>query len=347
MGVAITIKDVAMESGYAVSTVSRVLNNHPEVSEKARSRIMQVVNKRGFVPNPIARQLPKRKNQLVSMVVKGHGNLLFLDLVEKMESALFLKGYSMVVKYVSEEENEVESAKELSSATSSSGIFFLGASIENFRACFQMISVPCVAIACQATTLGFSNLSSVSSDDVAGASLVMDHLIARGHRNIGILGGNLERSLPSKLRYAGCLQRLLLGNIPFVENLQYQQSYYSLKSGYENMMELHHKFPGITAVFAMGDVVAMGAIRALRDLGLSIPEQISVVGFDGMEMGRYFQPRITTIHQQTDLLAKRSIDIMLDRILYKTVATHEIVPSGIVLGESVADIREHGEKRYE
>lgn len=120
---AITIKDIALESGYAVSTVSRVINNHPEVSEKARNTIMEIVSKRGFVPNAIAQQLPKRKNQLVGIVVKGTENLFFSHLVEKMEQSLFSKGYFTVVIHLSEGENEMELAHAISVLTSIRGIF--------------------------------------------------------------------------------------------------------------------------------------------------------------------------------------------------------------------------------
>lgn len=178
---------------------------------------------------------------------------------------------------------------------------------------------------------------------MSGATTAINHLISKGHRNIGILGGNPENSYPSKLRYAGCLQGLFHSNIPFVETCHYQQSLYSYKSGYDNMVTLLRKFPEMSAVFAMGDVIAVGAIKALHDISIRVPEDISVVGFDGTRMAEYYIPKITTVCQQTDLLVKRSVEVMLNRIQFKTEATHEVIPCSLIIGDSVKTISCRGQ----
>ena len=292
-----TIKDIAKESGYAVGTVSRVLNNHPDVSEKARKTIMAVVEKHHFKLNSNAKHLKQQASSGIAIIVKGSQNMLFASIVERLQRLMSEKKYAPFIYYIGEEENEVERAERVCLERHPLGILFLGSDLEFFKERFDRLEIPCVLVTNSAAELGFDNLSSVSTDDEAGAQAAVTHLLKLGHRNIGILGGYMEKSHAAHTRYKGCEKAFAKQGIKLEPGRQYRSAFFSMEEGYHAMEQLFEQMPDLTAVFAMADVLAVGAIRAIRDRGLRVPEDVSVMGFDGIELGNYLSPRLTTVRQ--------------------------------------------------
>ena len=333
-----TIKDIARESGYAVGTVSRVLNNHPDVSEKARKTIMAVVEKHHFKLNSNAKHLKQQASSGIAIIVKGSQNMLFASIVERLQRLLSEKKYASFIYYIGEEENEVERAERVCLERHPLGILFLGSDLEFFKERFDRLEIPCVLVTNSATELGFDNLSSVSTDDEAGAQAAVAHLLKLGHRNIGILGGYMEKSHAAHTRYKGCEKAFAEQGIKLEPGRQYRSAFFSMEEGYHAMEQLFEQMPDLTAVFAMADVLAVGAIRAIRDRGLRVPEDVSVMGFDGIELGNYLSPRLTTVRQARERIADRSLEILLSDIAGERPAVHELLPFDIVEGESAAKI---------
>jgi len=336
-----TIKDIARRSGYAVGTVSRVLNGHPDVSDAARERILAVVRETGFQPNVNARHLKQRGSRDIAVVVKGAGNLLFARILEETQARIKAADKTAAVYYLDEDDDEVEQAIRVSRELKPLGILFLGGNRGNFRDRFAQVKCPCVLISTRADELGFDNLSSVSTDDVAGSERAMGCLLDAGHRKVGVIGGESAVVSPerqcntSQLRLTGCMQACTRRGIPFDPLRQTAQVRYSMEGGYRGANELLDRDPGITGLFAMADVMAIGALRAIRDRGLRVPEDVSVVGYDGIEQGGYTVPRLATIRQGADQLARRGVEILLSQIAGERGAVHEIVPFELIEGESV------------
>ena len=333
-----TIKDIAKESGYAVGTVSRVLNNHPDVSEKARKTIMAVVEKHHFKLNSNAKHLKQQASSGIAIIVKGSQNMLFASIVERLQRLISEKKYASFIYYIGEEENEVERAERVCLERHPLGILFLGSDLEFFKERFDRLEIPCVLVTNSAAELGFDNLSSVSTDDEAGAQAAVAHLLKLGHRNIGILGGYMENSHAAHTRYKGCEKAFAEQGIKLEPGRQYRSAFFSMEEGYHAMEQLFEQMPDLTAVFAMADVLAVGAIRAIRDRGLRVPEDVSVIGFDGIELGNYLSPRLTTVRQARERIADRSLEILLSDIAGERPAVHELLPFDIVEGESAAKI---------
>ena len=333
-----TIKDIARESGYAVGTVSRVLNNHPDVSEKARKTIMAVVEKHHFKLNSNAKHLKQQASSGIAIIVKGSQNMLFASIVERLQRLISEKKYASFIYYIGEEENEVERAERVCLERHPLGILFLGSDLEFFKERFDRLEIPCVLVTNSAAELGFDNLSSVSTDDEAGAQAAVTHLLKLGHRNIGILGGYMEKSHAAHTRYKGCEKAFAEQGIKLEPGRQYRSAFFSMEEGYHAMAQLFEQMPDLTAVFAMADVLAVGAIRAIRDRGLRVPEDVSVMGFDGIELGNYLSPRLTTVRQARERIADRSLEILLSDIAGERPAVHELLPFDIVEGESAAKI---------
>ena len=330
----ITIKDIARESGYAVGTVSRVLNNHPDVSYTARAKIMEVVEKYHFRLNNNAKHLKQQSSNGIAIIIKGSQNMLFAPIVEKMQGMLSEKGFACLVYYINELENELEQAIQICKERRPVGVMFLGCNLQYFKERFYEITVPSVLVTNSAKDLELDNLSSVSIDDIEAAKAAVCHLLENGHRNIGILGGFTHRSKVAKARFEGCAKAFESWNIPFDSEKQYIASMFGMKDGYNSMKQMMERMTDITAVFAMSDVMAIGAIRAIKDAGLKVPDDISVVGFDGIELSEFLYPKLTTIKQDKETIARRSVEILLANIGKKQPAVHETVPFTVIVGES-------------
>ena len=336
----VTIKDIARESGYSVSTVSRVLNNRNDVSPDARKKIEEVVAKFNFVPNNNAKHLKQNNSKAIGVLVKGISNMLFASVVEEIQRMIEKTEYTLVVSYLDEDADEVEQAILLCRERKPLGLLFLGGNPEYFHREFSGVDVPCVLVTNRANEMHFENLSSVATDDIAAARCVVDQLFVAGHRRIGILGGDFDKSYTSHQRFLGCEQSFSEhGAVLDVEHC-YEKARFSFGSACRAMKRLIGKFPDVTAVFAMSDVMAIGAIRALRDLGYRVPEDVSVIGFDGTSLAEYYNPKLATIKQQHQTLANRSIEILFGQIELKKEPIHEIVPFEFVNGESIRVIDE-------
>lgn len=330
-----TIKDLAARTGYSVGTISRVLNNHPNVSEKAREIILQAVAESGFQLNANAKQLKQQHSNCILVVVKGTGNDMFAELLESIQWHFSELKYPLVVDYLDEDLNEVARGAQLCAEKKPRGIFFLGGNQENFRSHFEKIDVPCVLVTNSARELDFPNLSSVYTDDFQASADAMDALVQLGHRKIAILGGKNDGSDTSRLRYNGCLKTLRSHGIAFDPQVNFVSGRYSYRDGYEGTLRLLRQGAEFTALFAVADVVAVGAIRALRENGLRVPEDVSVMGFDGLPLGDYLSPRLSTVGQSLALMAQRSVEILLSCIENGGSSHHETVPYTIRLQESV------------
>lgn len=333
-----TIKDLAAKTGYSVGTVSRVLNNHPHASEKARRVILRAVEESGFQLNENARQLKQQYATSVLVVVKGTSNELFAELLTKIQHLFAKTSYPLIVDYLDEDANEVLRAVQLCREKKPLGILFLGGNSHNFRNDFDKIDIPCVLVTNDAGGQVFANLSSVTTDDREASRCAMDALIAQGHRRFAVVGGDREHSDTSRLRYEGCLQAFREHDIDFDEDLDYQGVRYSYQDGYQATRALLAAGRQFTALFAAADVMAIGAIRALRDAGLRVPEDVSVMGFDGLPLGSYLVPQLSTVRQSVELLAQRSVAILTDAIENGGPPKQETVPFAVCQRESTRHI---------
>lgn len=331
-----TIKDIAKESGYSVGTVSRVLNNVPGVSEASRKAVMAVVEKYNFQLNSNAKLLKQQNNSGISIIMKGTQNMLFAAIVESLQGLIEKKGYSCSMIYLDETCDEVEEALKICRERRPMGIMFLGSDLQYYNERFEHIKVPSIMVTNCARDLGIEGLSSVGTDDEEASRTAILHLIDLGHEHIGVLGGNTEHSLPATLRLNGCKRAFAERNLSFDTNRQYESSFFTIADGYSSMERLLDRMPEVTAVFAMADVMAIGAMRLIRDRGLRVPEDISVIGFDGIDIGRYMTPRLTTIRQHREMIASRSVEILLDCIENGTPAVHETEQFHLIPGESVS-----------
>ena len=331
-----TIKDLSAQTGYSVGTISRVLNNQPNVSEKARTVILEAANACGFQLNTNAQQLRQQRSNNILVLVKGSSNQLFSGLVEAIQSRLDGSAYHLVLDYLDEDSNEVLRAVQLCREKKPVGVLFLGGNRRHFLADFAQVDVPCVLVTSDGSELPFSNLSSVCSDDKEAVRQTMEELIRRGHRSIAIIGGDRDKSDTSRRRFEGCLAAFEQNGITFAPE-DYESGRFSYEHGYRAAEILIRRGKHYTAIFCMADVMALGAIRCLSDHGYCVPKDVSVVGFDGLSVGAYMIPRLSTVSQSVSNLAQRSVEL-LKQAINGSGAVHEMIPAQVMIRESVRTI---------
>lgn len=328
----VTIKDIARESGYSVSTVSRALNDHPDVSAETKKRVREIVEAHQFVPNSNARQLKQQQSRDLLILVKGSDNLFFSAVLEKMHGRIDEEGYNAAVHYLDEEGDELQAAAQLSRERKPLGMVFLGGNVEAFRQRFGAVTAPCVLATTMDSGLTFANLSQVGVNDRACGRMAVEHLIACGHREIAVIGGGCAISTMSRKRWEGCVDAMTAHGIS--GDGFYERASFSYASGYEAMKRIMAR-RHVTAVFAMSDVMAVGAIRAVIDSGKRVPQDISVIGFDGIELGRYYVPKLTSVAQPAEEIAGTSVRLLVRAIERGGPAEMVELEASLTKGDSV------------
>ena len=311
-----TIKDIARECGVGISTVSRVLNNRPDVSEEVRKKVLAVVDATGYIPNNSARDLVKSRSDAIGVVVRGTGNLFFADMLKTMSSEIDLSGYDMVLRYIDTNEDEVKAGAILEREKKLRGLLFLGGRFNYTPSEMSLIGVPYV---CCSYTNSFGSLpetdfSSVSIDDFKTAYDAVSVLISAGHRRIAAFFDACDDHSISELRYEGYLAALRDHGIEADPALVVQTGGFEMEDGYRGMEELLHSGVPFTAAFVEADMMAIAAVKALHTAGRKVPDDCSVIAIDGLKLSEYMSPTLTTMAQPGEEIGRESVRILVNMI---------------------------------
>lgn len=346
----ITIKDIARICGVAVSTVSRAINNHPDINPETRRQIQEAIDQYGYIPNNSARNLKRTESNAVAILVKGITNPLFNSMIKILNAKLKRHKLSMILQHVGYEEDEAAVALELIKEKRLKGIIFLGANYRHKEGEMQKISVPFVLSTVGAIheDLDSGKFSHVTIDDRKESYKATQYLIQRGHRRIAILSAEERDSSVGRLRLDGYLKALEDHHIACDPNLirpvSDKMEHYSMANGYVTTKKLLESGEHFTAIYAMADIMVVGVYRALFEAGLRIPEDVSVVGFDGIEMGDYLQPKLTTLAQPVDKIAEETFELLYDLIEGVSGNRNMIFKGELIEKESVRDLNEKDKK---
>ena len=340
---AITIKDIAQKCGVGVSTVSRAINNHPDISEETKSKIMKVVKENNFVPNKSARNLKILDSKTIAVLIKGIDNPFFQKMIKVFEEEIQNRKYSFILHRVDTDQDEVEVALELIKEKRLKGIVFLGGKFSHQEKKLKEIQIPFVlSTIAIAENVDKNIYSSVSVDDKSESEKIVNFLCDQGHTKIAILvAGKSDRSI-SKLRVEGYRNALKSRNIPINENLirhtDDNENIQVIENGYKLMKELLESKEEFTAVYSISDSMAIGASKAILESGKRIPQDYSVVGFDGLDITYYYNPSITTIRQPVDDMARETTKILFDLINNKTKNQHKVFKGELIVRESTSKL---------
>ncbi|MCQ2537102.1 MAG: LacI family transcriptional regulator [Lachnospiraceae bacterium] len=314
----ITIREVAKACGVGVSTVSRAINNHPNISDEKKALILRKIEELGYVPNNSARNLKRSGGKAIAVLVKGMTNPFFNVMIKIMEAEIIANGYTMVLQHVDPSEDEADVAIELAKEKKLCGIIFLGGIFARTGRSLNNIHIPYVISTVGSPIKGISkaDYSSVSVDDEIEGEKVTSFLLARGRKRIAIFAGAHNDTSVGMLRLSGYKRALKNAGIEFDEELVLylpdENEEYSYENGYAAAKRLLNKHIEFDAIFAVADVMAVGALRALNEEKINVPKEVAVIGFDGIELTGYTNPALSTLAQPIEEMAYETSSLLLN-----------------------------------
>ena len=341
----ITIKDIGKICGVGVSTVSRAMNNHPDINEETRVKVMKAINEYHYIPNNSARNLKRSNSKTIAVLVKGISNPFFSKMIKVFEEEIYSKHYSFILQQVEEREDEIDVALSLEKEKKPLGIVFLGGCFSHSKERLRQVTVPYVLC-----TVGLIReweakiCSVVSVDDYKESYRIVDFLCKLGHQKIAIIMAEMEDGSIGKQRLLGYEKALKEHGItpdPALRMIIKDDSNpYTMENGYRMAKELLDLNISFSALFGISDSIAIGAMRAIHEAGKRVPQDYSVIGFDGLDISSYYIPSLTTLKQPAEEMAEYSIRLLFDVIKSKKEHQFRIFSGELVIGESTASFHE-------
>lgn len=341
----LTIKDIAELAKVSIATVSRVLNNNSWVSDKTREKVQKVIDEHNFSPNLMARSMISRKSMTLAVVVSDITSPYFATLVEQIEKSCLLAGYKIVLFDTQSANKRTDSSQVIaedqifSSIIDSQldGVIILGGNIdylnipEGYLDGLQKLiaTLPVIVVG---RKLAHYDYTCLQRDQVNCVKMVTEYLLEKGHREIAFIGGSPGVYMTG-LRVNAFRDALRKAEID-ADNAQIIETNFYSRHGYEAISQLLKSGRALPqALLAINDRVAMGAIRALKDNGLNVPDDIAVASCEYFPGSEYYIPRLTTVDHQNNVLGQQVIRQMMTLLQDMLPDTSAIIPQ-LITGES-------------
>ncbi len=328
------LEDVARLAGVSRSTVSRVINNDRRVSERARRRVMEVIQRYEYHPNAAARSLASRRTHILGLLVPDALSHIFSD-------PFFPKLVQGAIEGCNESGNNLMMLMDTPGATSVNQMYrrvVRGRHLDAIVVASSVVNDPVVArlrkdgypFVLVGRHPRFEDTSFVDTDNREGARQAVSHLLGHGHRRIAFIGGP-ENMIAAMDRYDGYASALSeAGAQPDPELVVFAD--FTYEAGYLAMRSLLPRRP--EAVFAASDLIALGAYRALREAGVRVPDDVAVFGFDDLDAARVAEPPLSSVTQHPEELGREAVRIALRLLEHPDGAVHEVLPVPLAIRRS-------------
>ncbi|WP_244871480.1 LacI family DNA-binding transcriptional regulator [Orenia marismortui] len=306
----VTIKDIAKEAGVSTTTVSRVLNDKPDVSEATKKKIQKVIDKLGYNPNGIARGLVLQKTHTIGLIIPDISNPFFPEVAKGVEDRARELNYSVIFCNTDNDKEREKEAIALMKSKHVDGII-LSLSISNKEELYKLEEKNFDVVQID-RKIPDSNYQAVVIDNTLGAYNATSHLVELGHTKIAHVTGDLEIQTGQD-RLEGFKKAIANFDLNYKEEWIVEGDF-SKESGYQAMKKLLRLKDRPKAVFIANDLMAIGAYEAIFEMGLGIPEDISVVGYDDIEIASIIKPGLTTMTQSKYKLGQAAADMLIAKI---------------------------------
>jgi LacI family transcriptional regulator len=307
--VAVTSNDIAKELGISQSTVSRALRGDPRVAAPTLQRVLETARRRNYTPNLAARSLITRRTRTVGVVVSDITNPFYPELLDILHNEFTLANYRTILINQRTDAQLEQHIAQLVNGGAVDGLVYVSAVLGMPLPGRGASARPVVLLNRE---LSAATTDAVVSDNAGGGRAVADAILSRGHRRIALIGGPEDTST-SRDRELGFTEQLQAAGAPLDPRLR-RVGQYSHRSGYQWCLDLLTAEPRPTAVFAANDVIAFGALDAARRLGIRVPEELSIVGFDDIDMAAWEAFNLTTARQPLADMAQVAARLLLERI---------------------------------
>ncbi|WP_025689224.1 LacI family DNA-binding transcriptional regulator [Paenibacillus zanthoxyli] len=323
-----TIKDVAKKANVSIATVSRVLNNLGGYSDKTKQKVNEVIRELGYQPNAIARGLINKRTYTIGVLFPNVSSAFSSDILQGVEDYAHGRNYSIVVCNTDDDGKRTMKYLQLLREKQVDGIIFSSSVLkEEYYEAIQAMNIPVVLVSSESN---YATVPYVKVDDCLAACDAVEYLISKGHRKIAMISGGKEDVLAGAPRVDGYMRALEKHQIPF-DSRYIVYGDFRFESGCIQFETLMRNAPDVTAVFAASDEMAIGVLSAAYKLGVRVPDDVSVIGFDGVQLSNMVVPPLTTVSQPLQEMGK-----IASETLIRGIETGEMLP-GIIVSHSIIE----------
>lgn len=328
-----TLEDVANEAGVSTATVSRCLNSPDRVVEATRTRVLNVVERLGYSPNFGARALAAKRTNTIGAIIPTMENAIFARGIQAFQEELRRLGVTLLVASSSYRPDvEADQVRTLT-ARGADGLLLIGHHrSEDIYQFLERRNVP--VLAAWVYDPHTAQLS-VGFDNTAAMQDLVQHIISRGHREIGAISAPLDSNDRARGRVDG-IKRAMAQNGLDTSRLNLIEAPYGVESGAEAMTKLMASSPRPSVVVCGNDVLAVGAMKQAKAMGLSVPDDVSVTGFDDIELARLVDPELTTVHVPHREMGKQAARMLVTMVNGETVTQSIKLETSVQLRGSLA-----------
>jgi LacI family transcriptional regulator len=328
----VTIKDIAAVLGLSPSTVSRALNNYSDINLETRDKVIKAAKEMNYTPNFLARSLVTNETKRIGLFIENYDEehlygALHYDILISFKKSVLSNGYEVILLSTTSEEQRRIPFERIMAEKQLAGAFIMGLRTDDeYLKEIQKTDYPVVLFDIPVKK---PNIGYVSVNSMMGAELAMQHLIGLGHKKIGYVNGH-RWAYVSQERFNGYLLTLTKNQLFYDPSLVFEGDF-SEESGRKAAEYFAQK--DITAIFAASDMMAIGMIKKFEELGIRVPEDISIVGFDDVHLASYITPALTTIRQNKSELGKAAA-VLLTNLIAKQELHQVILEPELIIRQS-------------
>lgn len=324
------IHDVAKLANVSIATVSRVLNESGhKVSSETAEKVRQAVKELDYRPNALARALQMKKTMTIGVIIPDISNHYYAEIVRGIQSVADRTGYNIILQNTDRNQDQIVKSIYLLREKIVDGIIFSGGTIHGYEPLSALKELRDRVVVIGRHDVNFP---AIMVDNIAGATIAVEHLIEKGHRRIGLIGWS-EHSTTAKDRLSGYKSALAQNSCPF-EPALIRQGNLSPESGYKEAKILLSQDKPPTAIFAGNDQMAFGVIYAAIEMGLRVPEDLAVIGFDNIPLSSFFVPPLSTIQVPMFTLGAESMETLVSLMAGEDVPRIKLHKTNLVVRQS-------------
>lgn len=334
-----TIYDLAKKTGFSITTVSKALNNYKDVSEKTRAKILKAAAEMDYLPNAHAQSLSTKKSWAIGVMFSeanevGMKHPFFNGIIESFRHATEEHGYDLIFASRNLRNRDMSYLEHFKHRAVDGIVVICSDRMDEQVQELMQSDIPIVVV-----DMDSANCSVVYSDNTEGARLAVNYLHELGHRHIAHIAGDssIDAGAARVKGYELAMKEL---DLPIQPGYLVNAGFFSVEEGKQAMEKLLQLESPPTAVFVAGDQMAIGAIEAVHEHGLRVPEDISIIGYDDIEMIKYITPKLTTIRQDTDEIGEAAAELLIEQMTAKERRTERrVIPVRLIERASCAPVK--------
>ena len=329
------IVDVALKAKVSIATVSRVVNNSPhKVNSATRKKVLAAIQELDYRPNALAKGLLMKKTMTVGIIIPDISNPYYAEIVRGIQDMADQYGYAVILLNTDRNQERIVKHIYFLREKSADGIIFSGGVIHGEKVLSSLKELRERVVVIGRHRVDFP---AVMVDNVGGAAKATQHLIGLNHRRIGFIGGP-DKSSSARDRLSGYRNALIQHRYP-VENNLIREGDFTPRSGFLSAGELIQR-ERPTAIFTASDQMAFGAVRAAKESGLRVPDDLSVVGFDNIPFSSYFNPPLTTVEIPKYPIGAAAMEMLVNLISHKSAEKSRWFHTQLLIRDSTATLKE-------